>query len=74
MATKLKLEQLIGKAIFEPDFRKLLLSDPDTAAKKIRTTLTDAQRVGIKNLDTKAVERWAEDFNSLHPKVHGFFW
>jgi hypothetical protein len=74
MASKGKIEQLMGKAILDPDFRKLLLSDPDAAAKQIRTSLTDAQRVGIKNLDEKAAERWAKDFETLRPKIHGFFW
>jgi hypothetical protein len=74
MASKGKMEQLMGKAILDPDFRKLLLSDPDAAAKQIRTTLTDVQRIGIKNLDKKAVARWAREFDLLRSKNQGFFW
>jgi hypothetical protein len=74
MATKGKLEQLMGKAILDPDFRKLLLKDPDAAAKQIRTSLTVVQRVGIKNLDARAFAHWAEEFDTLRPKVHGFLW
>lgn len=74
MTTMAKIERLMGKAILDPDFRKLLLNDPDAAAKVINARLTVAQRVAIKNLNEEEVEWWAQGFQALKSDDEGFLW
>jgi hypothetical protein len=74
MLTKTKMERLVGRAILDPDFRKLLLSDPDSAAKKIRASLSDMERISIQNMNVERLEWWAEGFEALKDDNSGFLW
>lgn len=74
MASQSRIERLLGKAILDADFRKLLLNEPDTAAKEIRTSLTAAQRAAIESLDATQLDWWAQGFEAIRSRNRGFLW
>ena len=65
MATQEQMDRLLGKALFDADFREQLLADPDAAAQGLEITLTERQSTHIKRLDAEAMKNLAAEFNSL---------
>ena len=62
MATQAQMDRLVGRALFSSDFRKLLLDDPEKAARSLRYRLDAAQCARIRSLDEKELEKLAADF------------
>ncbi len=76
MATFAEMEQLLGKAVLDPDFRKQLFEDPEAAADSICIELSEAQVGMIEQLDHDKLDWWAEGLNKLMDRgeTQGFFW
>ncbi len=51
MAEQKGIQELIGKAMVDADFRKQLAADPATAAKGMGVSLTDEQSAALKATD-----------------------
>lgn len=64
MATSAQMDRLIGRALFSDDFRKLLLEDPEQAARSLRYRLDSTQIARIRSLNPKDLERLAADFSA----------
>ena len=43
MATQAQMDRLVGKALFDAEFRELLITDPEMAARKLRYRLDGNQ-------------------------------
>ena len=43
MATQAQMDRLVGKALFDAEFRELLITDPEMAARKLRYRLDGSQ-------------------------------
>jgi hypothetical protein len=61
MATQAQIERLIGRALVNPEFRTLLLEDPQAAAGKLRYKLEDSQVERIRGVDPQAADALAAD-------------
>jgi hypothetical protein len=77
MANQAQMDRLLGKALFDADFRHLLLTDPEAAARQLRYKLSDEQVYHIQRLDDEKMDdlarRFAEDAD-WHPKTNLTFW
>lgn len=62
MATQTQMDQLLGRALFDNDFRKNLLVDPEKAALSLDCQLDAAQAARIRSLDPVALEQVAVNF------------
>jgi acyl-CoA hydrolase len=49
-----KMNELIGRAIADPDFRAALIADPDKAIKEAGYELTDEEIASLREIDLKA--------------------
>ncbi len=65
MATQAQMERLIGKALFDDEFRLLLLENPEKAARQMRYRLDGAQVARIRSLDPKSLDALADDFDRI---------
>ncbi len=65
MATSAQMDRLIGRALFSDDFRKLLIEDPEKAARSLRYRLDSAQIARIRSLNSEDLERLAADFSAV---------
>jgi hypothetical protein len=74
MATQAQMDRLLGKALFDEEFRRLLLEDPEAAARKLRYRLDGNQVNRIKSLDPKEMHALAEHFceGTGWGRHHGF--
>ena len=62
MATQAQMDRLLGKALFDSEFRLRLLADPRRAARELRYRLDGNQIERIKALDPAQMEALAEQF------------
>lgn len=60
-----QLEYLAGKAMAEPDFRALLLAEPERTARSVNIQLTPGQVNHIKSLNQKVIEDLADALDQL---------
>jgi len=78
MATQAQMDRLVGKALFDDDFRKRLIDDPEKAARSLRYRLDPAQAARIRSLSAKELESLAAEFveaTDLNDPQHGIsFW
>ena len=78
MATQAQMDRLVGKALFDDDFRKRLIDDPEKAARSLRYRLDPAQAARIRSLSAKELESLAAEFveaTDLNDPLHGIgFW
>ena len=78
MATQAQMDRLVGKALFDAEFRELLISDPEMAARKLRYRLDGNQAARIRGLTPEALEQLAAGFaqaTGLDQPKHGIsFW
>jgi hypothetical protein len=78
MATQAQMDRLVGKALFDGDFRKRLIDDPEKAARSLRYRLTEPQVARIRSLSVKELESLAAEFveaTDLNSPLHGIsFW
>lgn len=65
MATQAQMDRLIGRALFDDQFRALLLEDPEKAARQLRYRLDGAQAARIRSLDSEALEELATRFDRI---------
>jgi hypothetical protein len=49
-----KMNELIGRAIADPDFRAALIADPDKAVKEAGYELTDEEIASLREIDLQA--------------------
>jgi len=72
------MDKLVGKALFDDEFRAQLLRDPENAARSLRIVLTSGQIERIRGLDAQAMENLAHEFQELvgigGPIHHIKFW
>ncbi len=62
MATQAQIERLIGRALTNPQFRALLLKDPQAAARQLRYKLDEAQEERIRQVDPGRADEIAAEF------------
>lgn len=62
MATQAQMDRLLGKALFDSEFRRLLLENPEQAARQLRYRLDGNQVQRISSLDAKQMDALAEQF------------
>jgi hypothetical protein len=78
MATQAQMDRLVGKALFDTEFRELLIADPEKAASSLRYRLTEPQLRRIRGLSAEALEQLAAEFTKatdLGGTLHGIsFW
>lgn len=65
MATAKQMERLVGKALFDSEFRHQLIEDPDTAARSAGIFLTVEQAARIRGLNAEEIEALAEAFRKM---------
>jgi Ribosomally synthesized peptide prototyped by Frankia Franean1_4349. len=70
MATQAQIERLIGRALFDPEFRTLLLEDPEAAARKLRYKLTGSQIERIRGVNPEAADALAADLAKVLASPH----
>lgn len=70
MASQAQMDRLIGRALFSPDFRGLLLRDPEKAARTLRYRLDPNQLARIRSLDSEMLDRLARDFGAAIERPH----
>lgn len=58
MATE--LEQLVGRALLDPEFQGRLLRDPAAAAAELGIKLSDEQAMRVRKLDRAALARLSD--------------
>lgn len=58
-----EMEQVVGKAVMDPEFRKRFLADPEQAALDEGIQLTAAEVGALKTLDMKKFEDIGEDID-----------
>jgi hypothetical protein len=58
-----EMEQVVGKAVMDPEFRKRFLADPEQAALDEGIQLTAAEVGALKTLDMKKFEAIGEDID-----------
>jgi hypothetical protein len=64
MASQAQLDRIIGKALHDTAFRRLLFDDPAAAARSLRLKLDEDQLARIRKLDPAALEQVARSFLS----------
>jgi hypothetical protein len=64
MATRAQMDRLVGKALFDGDFRKQLIDDPEKAARSLRYRLDPAQAARIRSLSADELASLAAAFAS----------
>jgi hypothetical protein len=64
MATQAQMDRLVGKALFDGDFRKQLIDDPEKAARSLRYRLDTAQAARIRSLSADELAALAAEFAS----------
>ena len=78
MATQAQMDRLVGKALFDGDFRKRLIDDPEGAARSLRYRLDPAQAARIRSLSAEELKSLAAEFveaTDLNDPQHGIsFW
>ncbi len=77
MATQAQMDRLVGRALFDDDFRKRLSAEPEKAARSFRYRLDAAQAARIRGLDPEALARVAAEFQKtadLHRPFSISFW
>lgn len=77
MATQAQMDRLVGKALFDAEFRALLLADPEKAARKLRYRLTTMQAAHIARLSSDELDQLAADFTKavdLRDSIGIGFW
>ena len=78
MATQAQMDRLVGKALFDGDFRQRLIDDPEKAARSLRYRLDPAQAARIRSLSAQELEGLAAEFveaTDLNDPQHGIsFW
>jgi hypothetical protein len=62
MATQAQMDRLVGKALFDGDFRKRLIDDPEKAARGLRYRLDPAQAARIRSLNPEELAQLAAAF------------
>ena len=62
MATQAQMDRLVGKALFSEEFRALLLTDPEKAARSLRYRLTEPQVARICRLNPEELAQLAGAF------------
>lgn len=62
MATGAQMDRLVGRAMFDREFRRELLADPAKAARRLRYRLDGAQVARIRSLDPNLFEQLGADF------------
>jgi hypothetical protein len=62
MATQAQMDRLVGKALFDKEFRDLLIEDPGKAARLLRYRLDSSQEARIRSLSAEALEQLAAEF------------
>jgi hypothetical protein len=62
MATQAQMDRLVGKALFDGDFRKRLIDDPEGAARSLRYRLDPAQAARIRSLNPAELTQLAAAF------------
>jgi hypothetical protein len=64
--SKEAIEAVIGKAILDAEFRKLLLADPDQALTGF--DLTDTEKASLKSMDSETMEALANTLDARTSK------
>jgi len=62
MASQAQMDRLVGKALFDDDFRKRLIDDPEKAARSLRYRLDPAQAAHIRRLSSAELTQLAAAF------------
>jgi hypothetical protein len=57
------MEQVVGKAVMDPEFREKLFADPEGAARKAGVVLTPEEIEGLKALDANKFKAIGEDID-----------
>jgi hypothetical protein len=65
MATLAQMDRLVGRAMFDGEFRARLLKDPESAVKTLRIKLTAGQLERLAGLDAEVLERLGAEFEDL---------
>jgi hypothetical protein len=63
MATQAQMDRLVGRALFSDEFRKLLIEDPEKAARRLRYRLDASQLARIRGLSEEELEELARKFS-----------
>jgi|WetSurMetagenome_2_1015567.scaffolds.fasta_scaffold641872_2 hypothetical protein len=71
MATQSQIERLIGRALINPEFRALLLQDPQAAAGKLRFKLDYSQVERIRKVNPDAADALAAEVVQVLASPHG---
>ena len=66
------VQQIIGKAATDSEFRKLLLENPGEALKD--HDLTDDEKDALKNMSQEGLDQFAGDLDERISKSTGFKW
>ena len=78
MAKRAQMDRLVGKALFNSEFRKLLVQDPEKAARTLRYRLDPDQAARIRSLSAEELEKLAAEFEratGIDKPHHGIsFW
>ncbi len=74
MATQAQIDRLIGRALFDPMFRELLLANPEKAARSLRYRLTESQAARIRELNAQDLEKLAAEFARITERKGIGFW
>lgn len=76
MASQAQMDRLIGRALFSPEFRTLLLQDPEKAARMLRYRLDSDQVARIRTLEPEILDKLAQDFDAAieSPRQGLTFW
>ena len=67
MATEKEMNELIGRAIADPEFRAGLVQDPEKAIKEAGYELTEEQLAGLKVTDLQALSEGLDERLSKIP-------
>lgn len=76
MATQAQMDRLVGKALFDSEFRARLLENPEKAARTLRYRLDGMQANRIRNLNPETLNALANQFqDAIHTSLHSLsFW
>lgn len=62
MATMDQLNRILGKALFDNEFRASLLADPAAAAKTLKISLNSRQVARIQAIEKETADKLAAEF------------